>query len=102
MRNVATAASARGIAVIDCPVSGGPIEARNGKLILIAGGEAADIARAEPILQRLGAEWKHTGGIGTAKAVKIVNNMMTMGNVLVAAEALRAGGRRGRRAAETL
>jgi 3-hydroxyisobutyrate dehydrogenase-like beta-hydroxyacid dehydrogenase len=91
MRSVADAAHARGIAVVDCPVSGGPIEARNGKLILIAGGDEKDIARAEPILQRLGAEWKHTGGIGTAKAVKIVNNMMTMGNVLVAAEAFALG-----------
>lgn len=91
MRSVADAAHARGIAVVDCPVSGGPIEARNGKLILIAGGDENDIARAEPILQRLGAEWKHTGGIGTAKAVKIVNNMMTMGNVLVAAEAFALG-----------
>jgi 3-hydroxyisobutyrate dehydrogenase-like beta-hydroxyacid dehydrogenase len=91
MRSVADAAQARGIAVVDCPVSGGPLEARNGKLILIAGGDEKDIARAEPILQRLGAEWKHTGGIGTAKAVKIVNNMMTMGNVLVAAEAFALG-----------
>jgi 3-hydroxyisobutyrate dehydrogenase len=86
MRSVADAAHARGIAVVDCPVSGGPLEARSGKLILIAGGDEKDIARAEPILQRLGAEWKHTGGIGTAKAVKIVKNMMTMGNVPVAAE----------------
>jgi 3-hydroxyisobutyrate dehydrogenase-like beta-hydroxyacid dehydrogenase len=91
MRSVADAAHARGIAVVDCPISGGPLEARNGKLILIAGGDEKDIARAEPILQRLGAEWKHTGGIGTAKAVKIVNNMMTMGNVLVAAEAFALG-----------
>jgi len=91
MRNVAAAAAARGIAVIDCPVSGGPNEARSGKLVLMTGGDEADIARAEPVLQRLGAEWKHTGGIGTAKAVKIVNNMMTMGNVLVAAEAFALG-----------
>lgn len=91
MRTVAAAAAARGVAVVDCPVSGGPNEARSGQLILIAGGDLADITRAEPILQRLGAEWKHTGGVGTAKAVKIVNNMMTMGNVLVAAEAFALG-----------
>jgi 3-hydroxyisobutyrate dehydrogenase-like beta-hydroxyacid dehydrogenase len=91
MRNVAAAAAARGIAVIDCPVSGGPNEARSGKLVLMTGGEATDIARAEPVLRQLGAEWKRTGGIGTAKAVKIVNNMMTMGNVLVAAEAFALG-----------
>lgn len=91
MRSVAEAAAARGIAVVDCPVSGGPNEARTGKLILIAGGDLADVTRAEPVLQRLGADWKHTGAVGTAKAVKIVNNMMTMGNVLVAAEAFALG-----------
>src|SRR6201981_42324 len=91
MRQVAEAAAARGIAVVDCPVSGSPKEARSGKLILIAGGEAADVARAEPILRLLGTDWKYTGGVGTAKVVKIVNNMMSMGNVLVAAEAFALG-----------
>ena len=43
------------------------------------------------MLQLLGADWKHTGGIGTAKVVKLVNNMMSMGNVLVAAEAFALG-----------
>jgi 3-hydroxyisobutyrate dehydrogenase-like beta-hydroxyacid dehydrogenase len=91
MRQVAEAATARGIAVVDCPVSGSPNEARSGKLILIVGGEQTDVARAEPILKLLGTEWKYTGGVGTAKVVKIVNNMMSMGNVLVAAEAFALG-----------
>jgi 3-hydroxyisobutyrate dehydrogenase-like beta-hydroxyacid dehydrogenase len=91
MRQAADAAAARGIAVVDCPVSGSPNEARAGKLILIAGGEKADVERAEPILTLLGSEWKYTGGVGTAKVVKIVNNMMSMGNVLVAAEAFALG-----------
>jgi 3-hydroxyisobutyrate dehydrogenase-like beta-hydroxyacid dehydrogenase len=87
MRSVAAAATARGIAVVDCPVSGSPNEARSGKLILIAAGERADVSRAELILKLLGNDWKYTGGVGTAKVVKIVNNMVSMGNVLVAAEA---------------
>lgn len=91
MREVAEAASARGIAVIDCPVSGSPNEARSGKLVLIAGGDRKDVERAEPVLKLLGADWKYTGGVGTAKVVKIVNNMMSMGNVLVAAEAFALG-----------
>ncbi len=62
MRQVAEAAAARGIAVVDCPVSGSPNEARAGKLILIAGGEMADVTRAEPILKLLGNDWKYTGG----------------------------------------
>jgi 3-hydroxyisobutyrate dehydrogenase-like beta-hydroxyacid dehydrogenase len=91
MRQVADAAAARGISVVDCPVSGSPKEARAGKLVVIAGGAQADVERAEPIFKLLGTEWKYTGGVGTAKVVKIVNNMMSMGNVLVAAEAFALG-----------
>ena len=44
-----------------------------------------------PLFDILGQTWKHTGEVGTAKVVKIVNNMMSMGNVLVAAEAFSLG-----------
>jgi 3-hydroxyisobutyrate dehydrogenase len=91
MREIAASAAKRGLAVVDCPVSGGPGEARNGTLVLFAGGDDKDVARAEPILKTIGNDWKHTGGVGTAKVVKIVNNMMSMGNVLVAAEAFALG-----------
>jgi len=91
MRGVGRAAAARGLGVLDCPVSGSPAEARVGKLILIVGGDRSDVERAEPLLKLLGTDWKYTGVIGTAKVVKIVNNMMSMGNVLVAAEAFALG-----------
>src|SRR5581483_4707386 len=91
MREVAEAAASRGLAVVDCPVSGSPNEARAGKLSLIVGGDRRDVERAEPLLKLLGNDWKYTGGVGTAKVVKIVNNMMSMGNVLVAAEAFALG-----------
>jgi len=91
MREIAATASAKGIAVLDCPVSGGPAESIRGELVLIVGGDMADIKRAEPVLQNLGQSWSHTGPVGTAKAVKLVNNMMTMGNVLIACEAFALG-----------
>lgn len=91
MQQVAAAAADRGIAVVDCPVSGSPTEARAGKMVLIVGGEQVDVRRAEPVLKLLGTDWRHTGPVGTAKVVKIVNNMMSMGNVLVAAEAFALG-----------
>jgi 3-hydroxyisobutyrate dehydrogenase len=91
MRDIGAAAMARGLAIIDCPVSGGPVEARRGELVLIVGGSESDIARAEPVLQQLGSSWNHTGPVGTAKAVKLVNNMMSLGNVLVACEAFALG-----------
>jgi 3-hydroxyisobutyrate dehydrogenase len=91
MKEVGAAAAARGIDVVDCPVSGGPNEAVAGKMVLICGGEEAALKRAEPILALLGETWRHTGPVGTAKAVKLVNNVMAMGNVLIAAEAFAMG-----------
>jgi 3-hydroxyisobutyrate dehydrogenase len=91
MREIGEAAAARGLAVLDCPVSGGPSEALHGELVLIVGGNEADIARAEPVLRQLGSSWSHTGPVGTAKAVKLVNNMMSLGNILIACEAFALG-----------
>ncbi len=91
MREIAAAAADRQLAVVDCPVSGSPAEARQGKLVLIAGGERAVVDRAGPILSLLGDTWRYTGAVGTAKVVKIVNNMMSMGNVLIASEAFALG-----------
>jgi len=91
MKEVGEAAVARGLEVVDCPVSGGPVEASEGKMVLIVGGPEATISRAEPVLKLLGEKWCRTGPVGTAKVVKLVNNMMSMGNVLVASEAFALG-----------
>ena len=91
MREVGAAASVKGHGVLDCPVSGSPNEAGTGKLILLVGGEDAVLERAGPLFDLLGQTWQHTGEVGTAKVVKIVNNMMSMGNVLVASEAFSLG-----------
>ena len=91
MQEVGAVAEARGIHVVDCPVSGSPAEAADGGLVLIAGGTDEAVRRAEPFLLQLGSTWKHTGPVGTAKVVKLVNNLMSMGAVLVASEAFAMG-----------
>lgn len=91
MKNLASACSTRGIAALDVPVSGGPGEALAGTLVLLVGGAEVDIARAKPVLEILGSSQLFTGSVGTAKVVKLVNNVMTMGNVLVASEAFALG-----------
>ncbi|MBO1114648.1 NAD(P)-dependent oxidoreductase [Bordetella petrii] len=91
MREVASRAVQRGLKVLDCPVSGGPVEARAGRLIVMAGGEAAVLAQARPLLEALGPTIRHTGEVGTAKVVKVINNTMAMGNLLVACEAFSLG-----------
>jgi 3-hydroxyisobutyrate dehydrogenase len=91
MKEIAEGAIKRGLFVLDCPVSGGPVEARAGTLIVMVGGEMAVMERARPLLKLLGPTIRHTGEIGTAKVVKIVNNMMAMGNLVIACEAFSLG-----------
>ncbi len=91
MVEVGRSAAQRGMAVVDCPVSGGPVEARKGTLILIAGGDEAVVTQATPFLLDLGEQPRHTGAVGTAKVVKIINNTMAMGNLLLASECFTVG-----------
>lgn len=90
MREVATPATYAGQRVLDCAVSGGPAEARKGTLSLIVGADETDLADATALLDDIGSV-SHTGPVGTGKIVKLVNNLMSMGNVLVAAEAFAVG-----------
>jgi len=90
-KDVARAAGERGLACLDAPVSGGPAEAGSGRLVFLVGGEPAVLERCRPILATLGSEIHHVGPLGSAQVVKIVNNVMTMGNVAVAAEAMVLG-----------
>jgi 3-hydroxyisobutyrate dehydrogenase len=90
-REVAAAARAAGVDCLDAPVSGGPAEAGSGKLVFIVGGDAAVLERCRPVLLTLGTDIHHVGPLGSGQVVKIVNNVMSMGNVAVAAEAMVLG-----------
>jgi 3-hydroxyisobutyrate dehydrogenase len=79
---------AKGAAFIDAPVSGGPAAAESGTLALMAGGDAAAIARARPIMERLG-RFTHMGAIGAGQATKLVNQTLVLTNYCVIAEAVR-------------
>ncbi len=94
-REVADAARARGADAIGAPVSGGPGEAGTGKLVFLVGGDAAVVERCRPVLETLGSEIHHMGPLGTGHIVKLVNNVMSMCNVAVAAEAMVLGVRAG-------
>ena len=90
-KDVARAAAARGLECLDAPVSGGPVEAGSGKLVFIVGGDERVLERCRPIFTTLGTEIHHVGPLGSAQVVKIVNNVMSMGNVAIAAEAMVLG-----------
>lgn len=90
MKLVELRAQALNVAVVDAPVSGGPSDARAGRLTLFVGADVESLMRARPVLELLGTV-KASGAVGDAKAIKIVNNMMSMGNMAVAAEAFSLG-----------
>jgi len=75
-RKVADAAAKKGVAVIDAPVSGGTGGAIAGTLTFMVGGSEADLERARPVLEKMGANIFHAGAAGAGQTAKICNNML--------------------------
>lgn len=66
----------RSLIYIDCPVTGLPQAAAAGKLTLLVGADAADLASAEPYLAPIGDVIRHFGAVGTGTVFKLINNLM--------------------------
>ncbi|WP_085462333.1 3-hydroxyisobutyrate dehydrogenase [Xanthomonas hortorum] len=90
-RKVAAAAQARGLAMLDAPVSGGTAGAAAGTLTFIVGGAAETLERARPVLQAMGKNIFHVGDSGAGQVAKLCNNM-ALGVIMAATgEALALG-----------
>ncbi|EGD16762.1 6-phosphogluconate dehydrogenase-like protein [Xanthomonas hortorum ATCC 19865] len=90
-RKVAAAAQARGLAMLDAPVSGGNAGAAAGTLTFIVGGAAETLERARPVLQAMGKNIFHVGDSGAGQVAKLCNNM-ALGVIMAATgEALALG-----------
>jgi 3-hydroxyisobutyrate dehydrogenase len=89
--------AARGVRMVDAPVSGGVPRAITGELSLMVGGDDADVASAQPVLRVLGdpARQFRTGALGTGHAMKALNNVVAAATTCVTAEALVVGRRFG-------
>lgn len=91
------ALAARGVALVDAPVSGGITGAESATLTIMVGGDDEDaIARAEPVLGALGRLFR-TGPLGSGHAMKALNNYAAASAYTAAAEALAIGRRYGLR-----
>ena len=88
VKDAEAALGARGIGVIDVPVSGGVAGAKAGRLALFAAGPPDLVARARPVLASLGREWACGTRVGDGQAVKLVNQLLCSVNLVAAAEAL--------------
>jgi 3-hydroxyisobutyrate dehydrogenase len=86
-RQVAQAAEAKGLAMIDAPVSGGVSGAQSASLTFMVGGPDAAFERARPVLEKVGKTIVHAGGAGNGQAAKICNNMILGASMIVVSEA---------------
>ncbi len=75
---LAEAVRAEGAAFVECPVGGSTGPARQGKLIGLVGGDAADVARAKPILEQLCRRLEHAGPAGSGAVLKFAVNLPLM------------------------
>jgi 3-hydroxyisobutyrate dehydrogenase len=87
-REMAGLATGQGSAFIDAPVSGGQAGAENGQLSVMAGGDAAALARVEPVLMSYAKAVKHMGPSGSGQLTKMVNQIAIAGVVQGLAEAV--------------
>ena len=85
--NVGARAAEHGVAVVDAPVSGGGAAALEGRLLLMAGGEDADIAQCRPVFETFADPIVHLGPLGTAQTAKVMNNLLLAVHMAVAFDA---------------
>ncbi len=91
VRRIHAELAAKGVAMLDAPVSGGMEGARIRDLLVMAGGEPEAFERARPLLDAIAKRVMHTGGIGTGSIAKIMHNSATFTLDLVMAECWTTG-----------
>lgn len=90
-QKVARGAQARGLVMIDAPVSGGTAGATAGTLTFIVGGEAEALERARDVLKAMGKNIFHMGATGAGQVAKLCNNMALGVIMAVTGEAIALG-----------
>jgi 3-hydroxyisobutyrate dehydrogenase len=90
-RKIALKASRQGVNVLEAPVSGGPYLAREGALTIMVGGDIYVFEKCKPLLEKIGRHIYYVGEIGTGSVVKLINNLLSLGNVALMCEAIVLG-----------
>jgi 3-hydroxyisobutyrate dehydrogenase-like beta-hydroxyacid dehydrogenase len=87
-RRIAAELGARGIEMVDAPVTGSSPKAESGTLTIMAGGAPEAFERARPALEAMGELIVHTGPLGHGQMVKLLGNAMAASNAAVVGQAL--------------
>jgi 3-hydroxyisobutyrate dehydrogenase len=91
----ARALAAKGVSMVDAPVSGAQIGAMNAQLVFMVGGDDDSIRRVSPLLDVMGKQRFHLGPVGAGHAMKCINNLITSITLLATSEGLTIGKRFG-------
>ena len=94
-RSLAEALKPRGLSVVDAPVMGGVVFAKDATLDIMVGGEPAQVERVKPVLAAIGRNLIPCGGTGTAHAMKALANYINACALINAVEAMTIGKRFG-------
>jgi 2-hydroxy-3-oxopropionate reductase len=94
-QQLAQAAQARGVRMLDAPVSGGDVGAQQGTLSIMVGGSAEDFEQAKPLFEMLGKTIVHVGGNGAGQIVKACNQIVVALTIEAVSEALVLGSKAG-------
>jgi 3-hydroxyisobutyrate dehydrogenase-like beta-hydroxyacid dehydrogenase len=95
MRRIAGIGQERGIHVLDAPISGGIVGARDATLTIFVGGVEEDLERVRPVLETIGRKIVYMGPAGSGNAIKLINNLMMFVNYVGACEGVALGARAG-------
>jgi 2-hydroxy-3-oxopropionate reductase len=87
VRSLALQLAEKSVALLDAPVSGGPVGAAAGTLAIMVGGRAGDLERARPVLGVLGQRIVHVGEQGAGQVAKACNQMIMVATIEAVAEA---------------
>jgi len=91
----AEAVRARGGRFMDAPVNRTPKEAEEGRLNVLAGGDAETFAEARPVLEAYSETIHHLGPVGSGHKAKLIHNFISQGNAVILAEAFCAAAKVG-------
>ena len=94
-KRVAAGMAAKGIQMLEAPVSGGTARATAGTIVIMVGGDTQTFEQNLPLLRSFSGEVIHVGEIGFGSTAKLINNMLAFCNAAAAAEALMIGKRSG-------
>ena len=76
VRQLAAAASEHGCGFLDAPVTGSKMQAANGELLFLVGGESPVLDCVLPVLQAMSRDVMHLGPVGSGALMKLVNNFL--------------------------